>query len=884
MTPRIINNHIVIKSTNPAQMQAMFPAMKTTQINGDTFCAVPHTLETAKIFNNLGVKTPSPIRTQYEWPGRYKPRWYQIETAEFFTMYMRAHCLNAPRTGKTLSALWAADYLRQQGTVNKTLIVAPLSTLWDVWQQNIFESFPLRTFCILHGSREKRLKLLATDCNFYVINHHGVKIIEKDLAKRPDINLVIVDECFVAGTKVSTPSGERCIDTLETGDLVETSWGPKKITYVFKKLASKLVKITFEDGTYVECTPEHPFATDEGWVTAKKLSGKKCLEGAYLRDMRDKIHAEAGCCEKPSAFLREGVLGRSYATHPRDKSLPSLWKRIYDRICEVGSEVLLKRLWDTVQGQWRIRSLQAVQSMQETILRPFTNGEVSPARNLLPVVLHEVEMGSAPGGYGGRCEKWGAKETRSASMEQRGPIRPRSGCEEETSNKETDRDLQEKQRGQWYRNHQARETSPATFASEFRAQRNNKDQDAERLRISYLLQSGLWGQESKDSCRSGWRQSRVSKTPCTGQKERKVSGGIRVVSVQNIEPSGQVAVWNLEVAGPQDYIANGKVVHNCATMRNSRAKTLFKPLDRVINKQGHIRLSWGLTGTPTPNEPTDAFGQCKLITPENYSGHFTSFKRETMVQVAQFKWVKKRSAEESVTRILSPSIRFERTVCTDMEPCLIDRRAELSADQQKSYKELNRQASSEVRGDTITAINAAVLMSKLCQIACGVAYAADGSLVKFDFGPRLSVLEELIEQNNEKVLVFVPFTGALNALADKLRKRWSVAIVDGSVTPRKRAQIFQDFRSLKDPHVLVCHPQVMAHGLDLSTASLSIWYAPYWKAEYYQQANARTDGSGQKVKIDIARIYATPEERRIYSVLDGKGRFQDIVLGMVKNG
>jgi len=514
--PRIINNHIVLPVQGTGQLRALFPGLKETNIGEQTFAAVPFTLEAARIFNNLGIKTPSPIRSLYEWPGRYKPRWYQTDTAEFFTLNTRAHCHSSPRTGKTLAALWAADYLRQTGKIKRTLIVAPLSTLWDVWETNIFESFPLRTFCVLHGSKKKRLELLAQPHDFYIINHHGVQMIEQELAARPDIDLIVIDEV--------------------------------------------------------------------------------------------------------------------------------------------------------------------------------------------------------------------------------------------------------------------------------------------------------------------------------------------------------------------------------ATLRNPKAKTIFKPMNNVLNHQGIVRACWGLTGTPTPNDPTDAFGQCKLVTPENYRGHFTSFKNETMMQLGQFKWVPRKGSAESVARILKPSIRFERSVCTDMEPCFIERRAQLSEEQTKAYKQLIQLAMTEVRGSTVTAVNAAVLISKLVQTACGCVIAADGSIVKMDYGPRLAVLEELIEENNEKVLVFVPFTGVLDALAVELRKRWTVAVVDGGVSAGKRTQIFKDFRTNKDPHIILAHPGTMAHGLDLTAASLSIWYAPYWRPEYYQQANARTDGSRQTAKIDIAHIYATAEERRIYSVLKERGRLQDVVLALSASG
>jgi hypothetical protein len=59
-----------------------------------------------------------------------------------------------------------------------------------------------------------------------------------------------------------------------------------------------------------------------------------------------------------------------------------------------------------------------------------------------------------------------------------------------------------------------------------------------------------------------------------------------------------------------------------------------------------------------------------------------------MLQFGPFKWVPKKGSEKSVARILKPSIRFERSVCTDMEPCFIERRAEMSEDQKKAYKQL----------------------------------------------------------------------------------------------------------------------------------------------------------------------------------------------------
>jgi hypothetical protein len=84
--------------------------------------AVHHTLEATKVLRNLGVNAPAPIRFQYRWPGKFTPFAHQIVMAEFLTLNRRAFNLSEMGTGKTNSALWAADWLMETGRVQKVLI------------------------------------------------------------------------------------------------------------------------------------------------------------------------------------------------------------------------------------------------------------------------------------------------------------------------------------------------------------------------------------------------------------------------------------------------------------------------------------------------------------------------------------------------------------------------------------------------------------------------------------------------------------------------------------------------------------------------------------------------------------------------------------------
>lgn len=297
------------------------------------------------------------------------------------------------------------------------------------------------------------------------------------------------------------------------------------------------------------------------------------------------------------------------------------------------------------------------------------------------------------------------------------------------------------------------------------------------------------------------------------------------------------------------------------------------------------RWVWGLTGSPTPNAPTDAFGQMKLIKPENYNGHFTKFKNDTMQQFGPFKWAPRRGWEQLVNRVLSPSLRYALEDCVNLPPTIYqDRTAELSPEQRQHFTKLQREALTTINGEQVSAVNAGVLLSKLVQASCGVLYSSSGETVKIDFGPRLKVLEEVIDECNEKIIIFVPLTGTLNALAAELKKKWSVEVIDGSTPAGKRNQIFQDFQHSSNPRIILANPQTMSHGLTLTAATAIIWYAPIHSNEFYEQANARIARPGQTKTTNIVHIYATNVERRIYDTLREKGKMQQIVLELAKEG
>jgi SNF2 family DNA or RNA helicase len=477
--------------------------------------AVPHRPDEVKVLRNLGFKPPDPMQYYYKFPGRFKPFQAQIETANFLSMHDRAFCLNSMGLGKTVTSLWAYDYMRDAKLVRKCLVICPLSTMDRTWADEVFRTFPHLNAVVVYGSRERRLKLLKQDADIYIINTDGIKTIMKDLAARPDIDLVIVDEM---------------------------------------------------------------------------------------------------------AMFR---------------------------------------------------------------------------------------------------------------------------------NASTDR---------------------------------------------------------------------------------------------------------------------------------------WKVLNEICNKQNQRRI-WALTGAPIPHEPTDAWAQCRIVNPTNPNvpKYFGRFRDMVMRQLTQFKWAPREDALETVYKVMQPAVRFALDDCVDLpEQTFMNRDVEMSAEQKAAYKNMLDKLLMEYDGGQVLAVNEAVKANKLVQIACGVAYGKDGEHIKLPNDDRIEVLKEVIAQSEGKVLVFVPLTGVLEDVVEKLQDDWPVAAVHGGTPKAQRDEIFREFQNTKTPHVIVANPATMSHGLTLTAATTIVWYAPIHSNDVYEQACARVRRPGQTRTTVIVHIAASDIERRIYSRLRKKQKLQGALLDIMK--
>lgn len=326
-------------------------------------------------------------------------------------------------------------------------------------------------------------------------------------------------------------------------------------------------------------------------------------------------------------------------------------------------------------------------------------------------------------------------------------------------------------------------------------------------------------------------------------------------------------------AWPYDAI----VIDELSSFKSHQSKR-FKALKKVRPLSKRVI---GLTGTPAPNSYIDLWPQLYLLdrgarlgkTISIFRDQFCLGKRWPSMPVTLYE-IRPGAEPEIDKQISDICISMSAADYLDMpDRTYIELPVTLPAQALTKYKEMAREAVTELGGEAITAANAAVLSGKLLQLANGFAYQEDGS-VKHLHDVKLDALEELIEAaQGQPVLVFYTFKSDL----DRIRSRFKGAktIEDDDIIARWNAG---------QVPLLCLHPQSAGHGLNLQQGgSLIAWFGLPWSLEYYQQANARLYRQGQTKPVRIYHIIAKGTiDERVLEVLSGKDKRQADLLEAVK--
>lgn len=164
---------------------------------------------------------------------------------------------------------------------------------------------------------------------------------------------------------------------------------------------------------------------------------------------------------------------------------------------------------------------------------------------------------------------------------------------------------------------------------------------------------------------------------------------------------------------------------------------------------------------------------------------------------------------------------------------------------------------------------------------CGSVYSDSGEVVEFDCKNKLEEMLEVVQESSHKVLIFCNFRHSIDMVQTYLEKQGiTTATIHGGVSAKRRAEIFNDFQTTPNPHVLIIQPQSAAHGVTLTAANTIIWFGPVTSAEIWLQANARVHRAGQRNPCLVVKLVSSAVERQLYKALEERTLAQETLLDM----
>lgn len=318
------------------------------------------------------------------------------------------------------------------------------------------------------------------------------------------------------------------------------------------------------------------------------------------------------------------------------------------------------------------------------------------------------------------------------------------------------------------------------------------------------------------------------------------------------------------------------VIDELSSFKSHQAKR-FKSLLKVRPK---VKRIVGLTGTPSSNGLMDLWAEYRLLDMGQRLGRFIGRYREDYFvpdkrnQQVIFSYKPKPGAEEAIYRLISDiTISMKGSDYLKLPELVINEvPVKLSEKEMKTLDTMKQDLITTVKGEEITAANAAALSGKLLQMANGAVYDDQGVVIHIH-DSKLDALEDLIEAANGKpVLIAYWFKHDLS----RIQKRFEVEVLSTSDSIKR-------WNDGEIP-IAVIHPASAGHGLNLQAGgSTLVWFGLTWSLELYQQTNARLWRQGQNETVVIHHLIAKGTiDERVMKALKDKDNTQAALIDAVK--
>ena len=214
-------------------------------------------------------------------------------------------------------------------------------------------------------------------------------------------------------------------------------------------------------------------------------------------------------------------------------------------------------------------------------------------------------------------------------------------------------------------------------------------------------------------------------------------------------------------------------------------------------------------------------------------------------------WDDRKDIEDVVADMVKDiTIRHRFEDCVDIpENHVYSIPIQLSEKHQTLYEQMKAKRLLELTATTVTALNAAVVATKLLQISSGAVYNDDAEYSTIET-ERYELVADLVEARKHSV-VFFQWNHQRDNLVAEFEKRKVRYAVWNPDKPQTAVEYQQG-----EYQVLLAHPASAAHGLTLTRGTATIWASPTYNLSWYTQGVKRIHRIGQKEKTETIVIIA----------------------------
>ncbi len=810
--------------------------------------------------------------------------------------------------GKGKSLIDAACVLFTQGVINRVVVVTPAS-IRRVWfepelgelSKHLWDNIPCRVTEYHQKLRQwvnEAWELSSTawqktwpakpyelGLNWIVTNYDYIrsdKRVGELMAYCGPKTLLVCDECFPTGTMVDTPTGSKKIEDIQAGDSVYNVTGIDRVLATARRKVTSGVKLIV-DGEPIISSPNHPYFTNRGWVSACDLrTGDNLVRTTTsMRMVRDDLHTSERAGEPHTKVLRHLLLSE-LADEPTRLQRPDLYRRI-QRQSQNRPEVFLG-----IRRPSRRSSARAEQTQRK---------------------IH--------------------KNTRDMRQDLLGL---------EGDGPRTDR---RNTRRQWATTNESRSGITASSRSGLGLSVCSLFGTEER-RVPDVLQTRRRQHVLEDRNRGRRPGAPHAQREAVRSKERRCADSTRVDRVEILEPGhpdlerfrdadGSLYFYDLSIARHPSFSVNGLLVHNSSAVKNPTAAQT-KAVAKLRKMCGRVHL---MNGTPVSEGAGDLFSQGNIMHPSILDcPSQTQFRaRYAIMEVVRgaggralvSKWGKPietvkawRHLDDLERRFAPYVIRHLKKDCLDLPEKLptVALPVALTPKTWSTYKDMRDEAMTWLsEGTASLSPQVTVKIMRLTQITSGFlggveendieerealrpelgelpVFTADemrelwydNPLASLDFDgppkPKIEVelssekldflvewLKERVEENKHfKAIIWSRHRHEILRTVNRLQSQdlWmlpqNVGTLIGGQKPldREHAIRLLDPRTCPDgPAVVVGSPGAGGKGLTLTAASCVVYMSNDWSLEKRLQSEDRVHRAGQRNVVSYFDLIAT---------------------------